>query len=58
MLPLCGFYAAAIAQVLHLFSLRADARVNECRASGTRKGCHLLIDVRQGSSPAETPAAA
>lgn len=35
-LPLCGFYAAAIERVLELFSLRADARVNECRASGTR----------------------
>jgi len=33
-LPLCGFYAAAIEQVLELFSLRADAQVSECRAAG------------------------
>src|SRR6185295_10835918 len=32
-LPLCGFYAAAIVRVLHLFALRADAHVSECRAA-------------------------
>jgi hypothetical protein len=36
-LPLCGFYAAAIAHVLTLFSLRAAAHVHECRASGVRQ---------------------
>src|SRR5687767_1361578 len=35
-LPLCGFYAAAIAHVLELFALQADAQVSECRASGSR----------------------
>jgi hypothetical protein len=45
MLPLCGFYAAAIAQVLGHFALQADARVSECRASGLRKACQLLVDV-------------
>jgi bacteriochlorophyll 4-vinyl reductase len=57
MLPLCGYYAAAIARVLQHFSLRADARVNECRASGARKGCHLLVKVL-GSGPADDPTAA
>ena len=41
--PLCGFYAAAIGRVLQLFDVAADARVNECRASGGRKGCVLLV---------------
>jgi bacteriochlorophyll 4-vinyl reductase len=43
--PLCGFYAAAIARVLELFAVKADARVEECRASGARKGCHLAVVV-------------
>jgi hypothetical protein len=45
MLPLCGFYASAIARVLQLFALRADARVNECRAGGARKACLLSVVV-------------
>jgi bacteriochlorophyll 4-vinyl reductase len=57
MLPLCGFYAAAIAQVLRHFSRRADARVNECRASGARKGCHLLVAVQGGRSTGDSAAA-
>ena len=32
--PLCGFYASAIARVLQLFDVSAEARVNECRALG------------------------
>jgi hypothetical protein len=55
-LPLCGFYAAAIRRVLYLFGLRAEAHVNECRAAGTRKGCLLGIVV-QGTA-ADEPAAA
>jgi hypothetical protein len=43
MLPLCGFYAAAIARVLGHFSLAADVRVNECRAAGARRGCILAV---------------
>ena len=35
--PLCGFYAAAIAHVLHLFSIPAEARVDACRAAGGRR---------------------
>jgi hypothetical protein len=55
-LPLCGFYAAAIARILRLFGLRAEARVTECRAAGGRKGC-LLAVVVQGAA-ADEPAAA
>lgn len=55
-LPLCGFYAAAIARVLGLFGLRAEARVTECRAAGGRKGC-LMSVVLQGAA-ADEPAAA
>jgi hypothetical protein len=55
-LPLCGFYAAAIARVLRLFGLRAEARVTECRAAGGRKGC-LMAVVVQGAA-ADEPAAA
>jgi hypothetical protein len=43
MLPLCGFYAAAIARVLQQFKLPAEAQVDACRASGARKGCLLQI---------------
>ena len=41
--PLCGFYASAIAGVLRLFDVTADARVNECRASGGARGCVLSV---------------
>ena len=41
--PLCGFYASAIAGVLKLFDVTADARVNECRASGATRGCQLSV---------------
>lgn len=45
-LPLCGFYAAAIARVLRLFALAADARVSECRAAGgAGRGCRLSVVV-------------
>ena len=33
MLPLCGFYAAAIKRVLGLLDVPNDVQVNECRAS-------------------------
>lgn len=54
-LPLCGFYAAAICRVLQHYALRADARVNECRAAGTRKGCLLLVEL---AGSIDEPAAA
>jgi hypothetical protein len=51
--PLCGFYAAAIARVLHHFALRADAHVHECRAATRGKGCRLKVEVhRAGASAA------
>jgi hypothetical protein len=56
-LPLCGFYASAIARVLQQFALRADARVNECRAAGGRKGC-LLSVVVSGVTADQSAAAA
>jgi hypothetical protein len=55
-LPLCGFYAAAIGRVLGHFSLPADVHVNECRAAGSRKGCVLAV-VLQGPAR-DGPAAA
>jgi len=54
--PLCGFYAAAIAHVLHLFSVPAEARVDACRAAGGGQGCLMSIVVRE--APASEPAAA
>jgi bacteriochlorophyll 4-vinyl reductase len=56
-LPLCGFYASAFARVLQLFSLAADASVNECRAAGGRKGCVLSLVVN-GVSAGDPAAAA
>lgn len=58
MLPLCGFYAAAIARTLYHFSLRAEARVNECRAAGTRKGCLLQVVVEPQPAHDQSAAAA
>ncbi len=52
--PLCGFYAAAIARVLQLFALRAQAEVLECRAAaGERRGCVVAVSV--GRPAAELP---
>ena len=42
-LPLCGYYAAALARVLELFAIDATASVVECRSSGGRRGC--VMDV-------------
>ncbi len=41
--PLCGFYASAIAGVLKLFDVTADARVSECRAAGASRACQLSV---------------
>jgi hypothetical protein len=41
--PLCGFYASAIARILQLFDVSAEAHVNECRASGARRGCVVSV---------------
>jgi hypothetical protein len=53
--PLCGFYAAAIGRVLELFALDADARVQECRASGGRRGCAMTVRVARPVSTTESP---
>ena len=55
-MPLCGFYAAAIARVLHHFSLRADAQVHPCRAASRGKGYRLSVEIRGDN--ADEPAAA
>jgi hypothetical protein len=57
-LPLCGFYAAAIGRVMQLFNIRADTNVTECRAGGGRKGCLLSVVVNQGPAPVDEQAAA
>jgi bacteriochlorophyll 4-vinyl reductase len=54
--PLCGFYAAAIARVLQMFAVPADARVETCRAAGGGQGCLMSVVVRE--APASEPAAA
>ena len=46
--PLCGFYASAIARVLQLFDVSADARVNECSAVGARRGCVVSVTLPTG----------
>jgi hypothetical protein len=55
-LPLCGFYASAIGRIMQLFAVDANARVNECRAAGGRKGC-LLSVVVNGASAQESAVA-
>jgi len=55
-LPLCGFYASAVGRIMHLFAVKADARVSECRAAGRRKGCLLSVVVNGAS--VEEPAVA
>lgn len=55
-LPLCGFYAAAIARLLQLCAIHADARVAECRAAGKRTGCMMSVVVTAAST--DEPAAA
>jgi hypothetical protein len=49
-IPLCGFYAAAFARVLHHFGIRAEARVHECRAASRSKGCRLRVVVHQAGT--------
>jgi hypothetical protein len=57
-LPLCGFYAAAIGRVMELFEIRADTSVTECRAGGGRKGCLLSVIVNPGPAPVDERAVA
>jgi hypothetical protein len=55
-LPLCGFYAAAIGRIMQLFGVDAQASVSECRAGGGRKGC--LLSVVVNGAAVEQPAVA
>lgn len=48
--PLCGFYAAAVARVLQLFALQADAEVVECRAAGVRRACVVKVAVGRATA--------
>ena len=41
--PLCGFYRAAVIEVLQAFEIPATAEVTECRASGARRGCSMAV---------------
>jgi uncharacterized membrane protein len=50
-LPLCGFYAAAIARVLHLLSVGAQSEVLSCRASGASRGCTLMVAAGRRTEP-------
>lgn len=56
MLPLCGFYAAATTRVLQLCGMAAEARVAECRAGGTRKGCTMQVVAARESAGATAAA--
>ena len=52
-LPLCGFYASAIAGFLRLFDLDADAKVSRCSAVGPDE-CQMSVVVRKGDAMAMT----
>jgi hypothetical protein len=52
-LPLCGFYAAAIARVLRLSGVPAAAHVAECRAAGGGKGCLMAVVVTTSTTAGE-----
>ena len=55
-LPLCGFYASAIARLLQLYRVEADARISQCRASvAGQKGC--VLSVTLNTRAADTVAA-
>jgi hypothetical protein len=53
--PLCTFYASAITGVLKLFDVAAEARVTECRAVGSKRGCLLSVSL---DGPSDTAVAA
>lgn len=49
-LPLCGFYAAAIAGVFERYGLPPEVRVEQCRALGGHKGCQMSFVLTPGAS--------
>jgi hypothetical protein len=46
-LPLCGFYAAAVARVMAHFALPVEVQLNACRAAGAQRGCILTVVLQQ-----------
>ncbi len=55
-LPLCGFYATAVARLLQRYNLEADVRISQCRASvAGQKGC--VLSVTLNARAADTVAA-
>jgi hypothetical protein len=55
-LPLCGFYAAAVARVLAHFALPVEVQVNACRAAGAQRGCILTVVLQNGASESRATA--
>jgi bacteriochlorophyll 4-vinyl reductase len=55
-LPLCGYYAAAVERLVQRFGVPADVEVTSCRAAGGRPGCEIVITLRREG--AGEPAAA
>jgi len=49
--PLCGFYAAASRRLMEIFSVRANAHVIACRATG-EPTCLIQIALQNGRSDA------
>lgn len=47
-LPLCGFYASAIARVFRLYALETEGRVESCRAAGAQRGCRMSFVLGPG----------
>jgi hypothetical protein len=50
-LPLCGFYAAAIARVLDAFAIPATAQVVGCRSSLAQRGCAMSVTLGRRREP-------
>jgi predicted hydrocarbon binding protein len=46
--PLCGFYAAAVMRLMHMFELDAAAQVVACRATG-ESSCILHVAIQNGA---------
>jgi hypothetical protein len=55
-LPLCGFYAAAVARVMAQFALPVEVQVNACRAAGAQRGCILTVVLPTGAPEARATA--
>jgi hypothetical protein len=50
-LPLCGFYAAAIDRMFQAADLRSDTKIDRCRAEpGGPRGCLLSVSLASGEA--------